>query len=265
MTIKSGNPLAFFTRGIFHNVATGGGVAPNAPVITVITEASGVVTLTLTGAGALDIYSRVAGAAAWTLSKTNQAAGAVAISGLTTGTTYEFYAKAVSDGVSSAPSNLVYIYLHDSDLPTVSEIELAAAGVLNELGVFKTATRWKHQISADAGGLTNLDKHAPCVFVGEQPSMNIEREGGYTLDRKITLVIIIAQKTLTDGGEARTGDASIVGTQELRTLVIAALDGWHPGTGFTCDSFYYKGAEEIIDTPKQHGVKLVFEAKWLTN
>jgi hypothetical protein len=239
-----------------------------APVITAITEASGVVTLTITQADAapVDVYSRAAGAAPWTLRASNQAvASPIAIAGLTAGTTYEFYAVAIKEEVSSAPSNILYIYLHDSNLPTVSEIELAAAGVLNLLGVFKTAARWLHQLSATEGGLTNLDKHGPCAFVGEQPSMNIEREGGFTLDRKITLVVILAQKSMTNGGEARTGDATTVGTQELRTLVIAALDRWHPGAGFDCDEFFYKGAEEIIDTPKQHGVKLVFEAKWLVN
>jgi len=236
-----------------------------APAITAITEASGIVTLTVSAEGTVDIYSRPAGTSVWALSAEAQAAGAIAIEGLTAGATYEFYAIETYDGEILPPSNLVYIYLHNSALPTVAEVERWAVGVLLALGVFKTVAVWKHQLSADAGGLTNLDKHAPCAFVGEQPTMNAEREGGYILNRKIVLVIIVAQKTLTDGGAARVGDDTILGTEELRSLVIAALDKQNPGGGLGVDDFYYTGAEEIIDTPKQHGVKMVFEANWLSN
>jgi hypothetical protein len=150
-------------------------------------------------------------------------------------------------------------FVEDPDAPAIVNVENYAVAALAALGLFKTVAVWKHQISADKGGVEAFDKYAPFAFVGEQP-VSPEREGGYDCNRKIRLIILIGQKSLTDG-TARIGGDTVVGTIELRDAVIAALDGANPGAG--CDDLYYVGCTEVVDGPRRHAVEMTFEAQWI--
>jgi hypothetical protein len=150
----------------------------------------------------------------------------------------------------------------DSDLPTIINVERWAVYQLAAAGVFRTVDVWKHQVAASQGGMESFDRFAPFAFVGEDPT-SPSREGGYDLNRKIRLVILVGQKSAADGA-ARIGDADTVGTAELRDIVIAALDNANPGEGLSCDDFYYVGCTEVIDGPRRHAVELIFEAQWLS-
>jgi hypothetical protein len=152
-------------------------------------------------------------------------------------------------------------FVEDPDAPAIVNIENWAVASLAALGVFKTVGVWKHQIAADKGGLEAWDKYAPFAFVGEEPT-GPDREGGYDLNRKIRIVILIGQKSHEDGA-ARVGDDQTVGTIELRDSVIAAIEGSNPGA--CCDDFYYTGGSEVVDAPRKHGVELSFEAQWIPN
>ncbi|MCE5184931.1 MAG: hypothetical protein LLF76_02255 [Planctomycetaceae bacterium] len=230
------------------------------PRITAIGANDGEISLTVEGDGAITVYGRQAGSYAWQVvgSAANDSSPVV-IADLTAATMYEFYVT--DESATPQPSNIVAFYLHDPSMPTVVEVEKWAAGRLAMLGVFKTADQWKHQLSATEGGLSNLDKYAPCAFVGEQPVQDVDREGGMALNHKVVLVVLLAQQSVKEGGAARLGNATTIGTAELRVLVIAALEKQCPGGNLGVGDFYYKGAQEIIDIPKQHGVKMLFEAE----
>ncbi len=96
----------------FGPVTSGtGGEAPEAPTLAVVDAGSGTVTATVTGAGTIRLYYRLAGAAAWTAGSSRSGSGNISQSGLTAGKTYELIAIATADGLSSAPSNLERLYL----------------------------------------------------------------------------------------------------------------------------------------------------------
>lgn len=249
--------IAFGVNGTakFGNISVRPIVAPQ---IAAIVESDGVVTLTVDAEGTVDIYGRMSGTSDWTELLADQAAGDVAVSSLTAGATWEFYVVEYYNSAYLAPSNIARIYVHDFNLPTVSEIESAAVGALNALGVFKTVGVWNWQISAEKLGTTVYDSLAPFAFVGEIPT-SPAREGSMVLNRKIRLVVMIGQKSMTDGA-ARTGDATTVGVSELRALVIAALDQWHPGDGFDCDDFLVTDEEEVYKDARKYAVDVVFEA-----
>jgi hypothetical protein len=152
-------------------------------------------------------------------------------------------------------------FVADPDASTIINVENWAVAALAALGVFKTVAVWKHQIGADKGGMEAIDKMAPFAFVSEDPA-GPEREGGFELNRKIKLSILVGQKSLTDGS-ARVGDATTVGTVELRDMVIAVLEKANPGEGFNCDDFYFTGGYEMLDAPRKHIVEMTFEAQWI--
>jgi hypothetical protein len=89
-----------------------GGAAPAAPVITgVVDNLDGdSVTVSLTGTGTLQLYYRQKLESTWISGENRSGSGDIVQGGLTEGTWYEMYATAASGG-TSAPSNLVEIYL----------------------------------------------------------------------------------------------------------------------------------------------------------
>jgi len=128
--------------------------------------------------------------------------------------------------------------------------------------VFKTADVWRHQIAATSGGMEAFERFAPFAFVSYM-SVDAAREGGYDLRQVLEFAILIGVNSKSDG-VARTGDANNLGTSKLRDLVIAAFDRKHPGSGFTCDEFYYTGEVEVFDSPKRHAIQMHFETSYIT-
>jgi hypothetical protein len=89
-----------------------GAAPPAAPVITgVVDNLDGdSVTVSLTGTGTLQLFYRQRLASTWISGENRTGDGDIVQGGLTEGTWYEMYATATSGG-TSAPSNLVTIYL----------------------------------------------------------------------------------------------------------------------------------------------------------
>ena len=151
-----------------------------------------------------------------------------------------------------------------TDNSIISQVETWAIGVLQalvddaEVTRFKTVDHWKHQIGEDNSGTESIDRFAPFAFVKCVP-LEPERAGGYELNDRLRLMVAIGQKSKANG-VARLGDANHLGTNQLRDLVIAALEDQHPGGDLTCDEFHYNGGREVVDRPRQHGLELYFDA-----
>jgi len=122
---------------------------------------------------------------------------------------------------------------------------------------------WRHQIASGESGMESFERYAPFAFVKWQPFNTVNREGDYDLNQKIRIAIAIGQVN-KEKGVARFGSSTAIGTSLIHSLVINLFDGKHPGTGFTCDDFYYAGDEEPIDHPNRHGVEMYFEANYIT-
>jgi len=123
--------------------------------------------------------------------------------------------------------------------------------------VFDTAAVWSHQISAARGGIEGFDRYAPFAFVSYKDG-TAAREGGYDLRRILSFSILIGVQSKVDG-LARFGSATTPGTSKISELVIALFDGKHPAGGLACDEIYFIDEFEVIDTPKQHAIELIFE------
>ena len=122
---------------------------------------------------------------------------------------------------------------------------------------------WKHQIASAESGIESFDRFAPFAFVKWQPYNNVDREGDYDLNQKIRIAIAIGQ-VHKEIGVARFGSDTVIGTSLMHSLIINLFDNSHPGSGFTCDNFYYAGDEESVDHPTRHGIEMYFEAKYVT-
>lgn len=122
--------------------------------------------------------------------------------------------------------------------------------------VFKTADRWRHQVSFRQGGIQDFGRYAPFAFVGYM-SCDAGREGGYDLKQTFLLAVLIGQEHRTPG-VACWGDSTHLGTSKIRELVIEALDQVHPGASFDCDDMEYDGEEEWVDNETMHGIRLYF-------
>ncbi|HIJ66812.1 MAG TPA: hypothetical protein HPP51_00815 [Planctomycetes bacterium] len=126
--------------------------------------------------------------------------------------------------------------------------------------VFRTADVYKYQISADAGGIEAFSRYEPFAFVSYWPAGDAAREGDYDLRQVWRFAILIGIESTGDG-VARIGDANHLGASKIRDLVIAGLDGQHPGGDLDCDELYYTGETELLDSPK----KYAFEMHFTTN
>lgn len=159
-------------------------------------------------------------------------------------------------------------YLPDLTKGVVMAIEQFIVDTLKALkyngaDVFKTVDSWKWQIGADAGGLQAFGAYSPFAFVAyESPSSG--REGGYALKQVLKFAVTIGVESKA-AGVARCGDANHLGTSKIRDLIIAALDGSHPGAGVACDPLYYKYEAEPVDSATRHAIDMFFEANMVTN
>ncbi len=127
--------------------------------------------------------------------------------------------------------------------------------------VFETADVWKHQISVGQSGVESFDGLEPFAFCA-YARVRADRQGGHDLRQIFEFVLLIGVGS-KNKGVCRMGDGSSLGTSKIRELVIAALDGVHPGDGFGCDPFKYAGEIEFIDLPKKHGIAMHFEIPWI--
>jgi len=133
----------------------------------------------------------------------------------------------------------------------------------NNVNVFKTVDVWRWQIGADEGGLQAFQKYAPFAFVAYEPPSS-GREGGYSLKQILRFAVSIGVESKSPG-VARTGDANHLGTSKIRDLVIAALDGSHPGSNVACDPLYYQNEVELVNSANRHAIDMYFEANMITN
>ena len=127
--------------------------------------------------------------------------------------------------------------------------------------VFKTADVWKHQIAVGQSGVESFDRYEPFAFCAYARA-RADRQGGRDLRQVFEFVLLIGVGS-KNPGVCRMGDANNLGTSKIRELVIKALDGEHPGDGFSCDEFKYNGEIEFIDLPKKHGIAMHFEIPWI--
>lgn len=127
--------------------------------------------------------------------------------------------------------------------------------------VFKTADVWKHQIAVGRSGVESFDSYEPFAFAA-YARVDADRQGDHDLRQKWVFVLLIGVGS-KEAGVCRMGDANNLGTSKIRELVIAALDGVHPGDGFNCDPFKYVGEDEFIDLEKKHGIAMQFEVPWI--
>jgi len=145
-----------------------------------------------------------------------------------------------------------------------AKIEDWLAGLLAALtdadgdAVFKTAEAWSHQLES---GVESFSQFDPFAFVSHWPG-DAAREGDYDLNDRLRYSVLIGVESKS-AGIARRGDDNHLGASRIRDLVIAAIEGQHPGSGFTCDDFYYSGETELVDSPKRYATELHFEANWL--
>jgi len=133
----------------------------------------------------------------------------------------------------------------------------------NGADVFKTADVWRHQIGAGEGGLQAFGAFAPFAFAAYEPPSG-EREGGYALKQILRFAVSVGVESKV-AGVARCGDAEHLGTSKIRDLVIAALDGSHPGEGVVCDPLYYQNEIELVNGPTRHAIDMYFQANMITN
>ena len=133
----------------------------------------------------------------------------------------------------------------------------------NGAAVFKTVDNWKWQIGADAGGIEAFGKYSPFAFVAYEPPSS-EREGDYALKQVLRFAVTIGIECKT-AGVARVGDATHLGASKIRDLVIAALDGSHPGDSVACDCLYYQNEAELVSSANRHAIDMFFQANFITN
>jgi hypothetical protein len=122
--------------------------------------------------------------------------------------------------------------------------------------VFNEVDNWRHQIGAGASGIESLERYAPCAFCAYTYADAL-RAGDYDLNQRLHFSILIAAESRSPG-IARLGDDNHLGTSRIRDLVINAVDGTHPGAGYSCDELFYEGEREAIDHPRYHAVELHF-------
>jgi len=145
-----------------------------------------------------------------------------------------------------------------NDGALTSRLEQAVADRLASLGVFRTADVWRHQVAASSGGREAFARYAPFAFVSAVPATP-DREGDGDLRRVIEIAVLVGVDARS-AGDARCGDATRQGTAALSESVIAALDRWHPGSGFDCDDLHLTDESEVLDAEKQHAVATIFQA-----
>ncbi len=138
----------------------------------------------------------------------------------------------------------------------ISKLEAAIVAVLdeltwNDLKMFRNCDHWQYQIAASKGGIQAFENLAPFCFVAYEPFANSTREGDSDLNDKLGFVIAIGQK----GPDARIGSEIKPGSLTLRAAVIATLDQWHPGAGFTCDELEY--FDDYINVDAEHGYGMI--------
>jgi len=138
---------------------------------------------------------------------------------------------------------------------------LAALQVDDE-NVFKTADVWKHQIGVARSGVESFDAYEPFAFAAYS-RVDADRQGGYDLRQIFEFAVLIGVGS-KENSVCRTGNANSLGTSRIRELVIAALDGAHPGEGFSCDEFKYVGEVEFVDLPKKHAIEMHFQIPWIS-
>lgn len=126
--------------------------------------------------------------------------------------------------------------------------------------VFKTAEPWTHQL---ASGAESFQQFEPFAFISFWPA-DAAREGDYDLNDKLRFSILIGLESKVSG-IARRGDDNHLGASRIRDLVVAAVEGTHPGDGFACDDFYFSGETELVDSAKRYATELHFTANWLRN
>lgn len=125
--------------------------------------------------------------------------------------------------------------------------------------VFKTAEPWKHQLES---GTESFARFEPFAFVSYWPA-DPAREGGYDLRQVLRFSVLIGIEAKSKG-TARRGDDNNLGASMIRDLVIAALDGQHPGDGFDCDELFFVSETELVDSAKRYATELHFQANWLS-
>lgn len=125
--------------------------------------------------------------------------------------------------------------------------------------VFKTAEPWEHQLES---GSESFARFEPFAFVSHWPA-DPAREGGYDLRQVLRFSVLIGIESKTKGA-ARRGDDNNLGASMIRDLVIAALDGQHPGGSFNCDELFYGGETELVDSAKRYATELHFQSNWLS-
>lgn len=128
--------------------------------------------------------------------------------------------------------------------------------------VFKTAETWKYQVSGTKGGTEAFARYAPFAFIAVD-SVDGAREGDYDLRQAMLFRIVIGCVSRADG-VARIGDANHLGCEKIRDLVIAALDGKHPGEGYDCDELFFDRDFILAELPKLHAIQMHFKTNLMT-
>lgn len=123
--------------------------------------------------------------------------------------------------------------------------------------IFKTAAVWKHQVSADSGGMEAFARYAPFAFVGYDDG-KAAREGGYDLRRVLSFHILIGVE-YKEAGVARFGSATEPGVSIITQQVINLFDKNHPGGDLACDEIYYTDEMTVYEDPNRYMVEMVFE------
>lgn len=136
-----------------------------------------------------------------------------------------------------------------------------AALQVDEVDVFKTADVWKHQIGIGRSGVESFDSYEPFVFAAYM-RVDADRQGGHDLRQIFEFAVLVGVGS-KEPSVCRMGDGTSMGTSKIRELVIAALDGVHPGDGFGCDELKYVGEVEFIDLPKKHAIEMHFQIPWI--
>ena len=134
---------------------------------------------------------------------------------------------------------------------------------IGESDVFKTAATWNYQTAASEGGIEAFGKYAPFMFVRYAPPTQADRQGG-DLSQALRFAVAIGTES-KEKGVARIGSETKIGISKIRDLVIAALDNWHPGEGFECDSLFYDNEETQLDMPNRHALIMYFKTNLITN
>lgn len=99
----------------------GSGNPSVAPVLVSVTDNGDqdAATATVTGTGTIQLYYRIRGVTAWTTGNTRSGDGTIVQTGLTAAKWYEFYCTADANGIESAPSAIVTLYLDDAAVMAV--------------------------------------------------------------------------------------------------------------------------------------------------